>query len=131
MIPHVTDAIQEWVDRVSKINVDPNESGLEPQVCIIEVNCCLLWRSSMFKSLNSFFGFSWVVRSAISKVCRSSKHLGNFNFVLNARTFATSTSVLSHCKTVNTKQSQLRTVLKNSGVWAYRQMWYVDPSLDF
>ncbi|KAK4705259.1 CTP synthase, partial [Phenoliferia sp. Uapishka_3] len=35
VIPHVTDAIQDWVERVSKIPVD--ESGLSPDVCIIEL----------------------------------------------------------------------------------------------
>ena len=34
-MPHITDAIQEWVERVAKIPVD-NED-LEPQCCIIEV----------------------------------------------------------------------------------------------
>lgn len=35
VIPHVTDAIQDWVERVSQIPVD--ESGEAPDVCIIEV----------------------------------------------------------------------------------------------
>ena len=34
VIPHVTDAIQDWIERVAKISVD--ESGEEPDVCIIE-----------------------------------------------------------------------------------------------
>lgn len=34
-MPHVTNAIQDWIQRVSKIPVD--ESGEEPDVCIIEV----------------------------------------------------------------------------------------------
>lgn len=32
VVPHITDAIQEWIERVSKIPVD--ESGEEPDVCI-------------------------------------------------------------------------------------------------
>lgn len=36
VIPHVTDAIQDWVERVSQIPVD--ESGVSPDVCIIEVS---------------------------------------------------------------------------------------------
>ncbi|KAI5474848.1 CTP synthase [Pseudohyphozyma bogoriensis] len=35
VIPHVTDAIQDWVERVSMIPVD--ESGKAPDVCIIEL----------------------------------------------------------------------------------------------
>ncbi|XP_071957068.1 CTP synthase 1-B-like [Antedon mediterranea] len=35
VVPHVTDAIQEWVERVSKIPVDGNDK--EPDVCIIEL----------------------------------------------------------------------------------------------
>lgn len=35
VIPHVTDAIQDWVERVAQKPVD--ESGQAPEVCIIEV----------------------------------------------------------------------------------------------
>ncbi|GAA6006554.1 hypothetical protein JCM10207_004970 [Rhodosporidiobolus poonsookiae] len=35
VIPHVTDAIQDWVERVARIPVD--DSGKEPEVCIIEL----------------------------------------------------------------------------------------------
>lgn len=35
VIPHVTDAIQDWVERVAQIPVD--ESAKSPDVCIIEV----------------------------------------------------------------------------------------------
>ncbi|GAA5945365.1 hypothetical protein JCM3775_002200 [Rhodotorula graminis] len=35
VIPHVTDAIQDWVERVARIPVD--ESDQEPDVCIIEL----------------------------------------------------------------------------------------------
>ncbi|KAG6329099.1 hypothetical protein ID866_9990, partial [Astraeus odoratus] len=35
IVPHVTTAIQNWVERVSKIPVD--ESGEEPDICIIEL----------------------------------------------------------------------------------------------
>ena len=35
VIPHVTDAIQEWVQKVAMVPVDG--SGLMPQVCIIEL----------------------------------------------------------------------------------------------
>lgn len=35
VIPHVTDAIQDWVERVAQVPVD--ESGKAPDVCIIEL----------------------------------------------------------------------------------------------
>ena len=37
VIPHITDAIQEWVERVAKITVDDMIQDCEPHVCIIEV----------------------------------------------------------------------------------------------
>ncbi|CAF4344132.1 unnamed protein product, partial [Rotaria sordida] len=35
VVPHITDAIQEWVQRVAHISVD--EDKAEPDICIIEV----------------------------------------------------------------------------------------------
>ena len=35
VVPHITDAIQEWVERVAKVPVDGDNA--EPEVCIIEV----------------------------------------------------------------------------------------------
>uniref|UniRef100_A0A8C5EMJ1 CTP synthase n=1 Tax=Gouania willdenowi TaxID=441366 RepID=A0A8C5EMJ1_GOUWI len=35
VVPHITDAIQEWVMRQAKISVDVD--GVEPQVCVIEL----------------------------------------------------------------------------------------------
>ncbi|KAJ3293622.1 CTP synthase ura7 [Borealophlyctis nickersoniae] len=35
VVPHITDAIQEWVERVARVPVD--DSGEEPDVCIIEL----------------------------------------------------------------------------------------------
>jgi CTP synthase len=35
VVPHITDAIQDWIERVSRIPVD--DSGEEPDVCIIEL----------------------------------------------------------------------------------------------
>lgn len=36
MVPHITDAIQEWVMKQARISVD--DDGVEPQVCVIEVS---------------------------------------------------------------------------------------------
>ncbi|SCW03720.1 LAFE_0G16732g1_1 [Lachancea fermentati] len=35
VVPHLTDAIQDWIERVARIPVD--DSGIEPEVCIIEL----------------------------------------------------------------------------------------------
>ncbi|XP_072019500.1 CTP synthase 1-B-like [Amphiura filiformis] len=35
VVPHITDAIQEWVERVAKVSVDGDHK--EPEVCIIEL----------------------------------------------------------------------------------------------
>ncbi|KAI0132072.1 CTP synthase [Xylariales sp. AK1849] len=35
VIPHITDAIQDWIERVARIPVD--DSGEEPDVCIVEL----------------------------------------------------------------------------------------------
>lgn len=35
-MPHLTNAIQDWIERVAKIPVD--ETGEEPDVCIVEVS---------------------------------------------------------------------------------------------
>ncbi|XP_074509240.1 CTP synthase 1b [Sebastes fasciatus] len=35
VVPHITDAIQEWVMRQAKISVD--DDGVEPEVCVIEL----------------------------------------------------------------------------------------------
>lgn len=36
VIPHITDAIQNWIERVAKIPVDPRRPNAEPDVCMIE-----------------------------------------------------------------------------------------------
>ncbi|CAF3250325.1 unnamed protein product [Rotaria sp. Silwood2] len=35
VVPHITDAIQEWVERVARISVDEDQA--EPDICIIEL----------------------------------------------------------------------------------------------
>jgi CTP synthase len=45
VVPHVTDAVQDWVERVSKIPVD--DSNECPDVCIIEVGA----HSGIFSSV--------------------------------------------------------------------------------
>ncbi|EGV61314.1 CTP synthase ura7 [Yamadazyma tenuis] len=35
VVPHITNAIQDWVERVSRVPVD--DSGLEPEICIVEL----------------------------------------------------------------------------------------------
>lgn len=45
IVPHVTNAIQDWIERVSKIPVD--DTGEEPDVCIVEVRSIHVSRLSM------------------------------------------------------------------------------------
>lgn len=40
IVPHLTNAVQDWIERVSKMPVD--ETGEEPDVCIVEVSHRLL-----------------------------------------------------------------------------------------
>lgn len=40
MVPHITDAIQEWVMKQARVSVD--DDGVEPQVCVIEVSLSLI-----------------------------------------------------------------------------------------
>ena len=35
VVPHITDTIQDWVERVARISVD--DVATEPDICIIEV----------------------------------------------------------------------------------------------
>lgn len=37
VIPHITDAVQDWVERVAKIPVDQLDDR-EPDICVIEVS---------------------------------------------------------------------------------------------
>ena len=37
-VPHITDAIQDWIERVARLPVD--DSKEEPDVCIIELGRC-------------------------------------------------------------------------------------------
>ncbi|KAG0417646.1 hypothetical protein HPB47_005450 [Ixodes persulcatus] len=54
VVPHITDAIQEWVERVARIPV--GESAQTPEVCIIEVLPCITsllmykWRDLALKA---------------------------------------------------------------------------------
>lgn len=45
IVPHLTNAVQEWIERVAKIPVD--ETGEEPDVCVIEVRMSLGSRSGI------------------------------------------------------------------------------------
>lgn len=41
VIPHLTNAVQDWIERVAAVPVD--ETGEKPDVCIIEV-CSYRWK---------------------------------------------------------------------------------------
>lgn len=36
VVPHITDAIQEWVMKQARVSVDGDD--IEPEVCVIEVS---------------------------------------------------------------------------------------------
>lgn len=36
VVPHITDAIQEWVMKQARVSVDDDD--VEPEVCVIEVS---------------------------------------------------------------------------------------------
>lgn len=36
MVPHITDAIQEWVMKQARVSVDDDD--IEPEICVIEVS---------------------------------------------------------------------------------------------
>jgi len=40
VVPHISDAIQEWIERVAHQSVDGQDG--EPDVCIIEVSKCII-----------------------------------------------------------------------------------------
>jgi CTP synthase (UTP-ammonia lyase) len=48
IVPHLTNALQEWIERVAKISVD--ETKEEPDVCVVElyvfINCVFLLNAS-------------------------------------------------------------------------------------
>lgn len=50
VVPHITDAIQEWVERVANQSV--TEDGTKPEVSI---HCCLLWATLLIKQRNRNF----------------------------------------------------------------------------
>ena len=37
VVPHITNAVQEWIERVAHIPVDPNRPGKVADVCLVEV----------------------------------------------------------------------------------------------
>jgi len=37
IVPHVTNAIQDWIERVAKVPVGPGGTGPVPEVCFIEL----------------------------------------------------------------------------------------------
>lgn len=51
VVPHITDAVQEWVERVAKIPVDGDNKT--PEVCIVEVSTEWLFSYSSFSFLQT------------------------------------------------------------------------------
>lgn len=59
-MPHITDAIQEWVMKQARVSVD--DDGVEPQVCVIEVrlsnSCVPISRGSLRKCTKRVFALN-------------------------------------------------------------------------
>ena len=68
VVPHITDAIQDWIERVAEIPVD--ESGLTPDVCIVEVY-------NILSNLKSWEGLLGILNQL-----HLLKHCDNFNLEL-------------------------------------------------
>lgn len=67
-VPHITNAIQDWIERVAKLPVD--ESGAEPDVCIIELGKCMPVNEVDQADLNRWYGRRYR-ECAIHSCCQS------------------------------------------------------------
>lgn len=57
VVPHITDAIQEWVMNQAKVSVDSNKE--DPQICVIEASMELFFISyCLAGSLSIQFSFT-------------------------------------------------------------------------
>lgn len=112
VVPHITDAIQEWVVKQAKVPVDGDET--EPQVCVIEVSSAVcsfwvllqgFWWLFLPTELKSLLGGSTLISvcvcsleepSATLRACPSSRRSGSSSLKWRGRTSVTSTSVWYH-----------------------------------
>lgn len=63
MVPHITDAIQDWVMNQAKVSVDGNKE--DPQICVIEASMDIFFisycPSGSLSIQYSFTFLSWVL----------------------------------------------------------------------
>lgn len=54
VVPHVTDQIQEWIERVAQVPVD--KTGTIPDICVIEVrsDICIFYKAKRSINLVGF-----------------------------------------------------------------------------
>ena len=102
IVPHLTNAIQDWIERVSKIPVD--DSGEEPDVCIIEVP---FFNSRTLVYCDERICSSEAPLETLS-LPLSLKRCGNFNFVWVGKTLLLFTSVSSRTFMANKKRNPHR-----------------------
>jgi hypothetical protein len=57
VVPHITDAIMDWVERVAKIPVDGDHQI--PEVCIVEVSWPTKKHKLFSRSSNKHFYQNW------------------------------------------------------------------------
>ena len=118
IVPHVTNAIQDWIERVSKIPVD--ETGEEPDVCIVEVRQVLLPSLLPYSLLQSL-----VVLSETSSPHRSLKLCDNSNSVWAVQISLSFTCLWYPTCTENRKRSRRRLLCTSYSVLACLLIWYV------
>lgn len=75
VVPHITDAIQEWVMKQARVTVD--EDGVEPQVCVIEVSCLCSRQAGMY--IDGQIGFSRSVQKDTENLLFQVKSVTYFN----------------------------------------------------
>ena len=93
VVPHITNAIQDWVEEVAKISVAKDEK--RPDICVIEV-CLCVYVQVYVCGFNTFSPSSLVVPLETLKECRSSRPLGNSSSELVYTTLLTSMSAWFH-----------------------------------
>ena len=85
VVPHITDAIQDWVVDVAHESVDSDQQ--QPQVCIIEVSILV----GINRKYSRHMQFCCLCCSSVellvtSKACHSLKHSDNFSSVQEKKT---------------------------------------------
>lgn len=137
-VPHITNAIQDWIERVAKMPVD--ESGAEPDVCIIELGEYRLVKrwwlladtekvvpSEISRVLHSFM-LSASFRDGLAKATmhRFTSHMFRWyrKFMSSQKGRPGTNNRLDQDLVVSKRRSRHRGLLAMSEVPASTQIWY-------